>query len=162
MRIIKDRAIIEDAWRHLTDEEIPSNGKVSVPFARWQVERDVLAGRDGEIGVRLSGVEPLDELAADLGQLQLIVLEFPKFTDGRCFSYARLLRERYGFAGEIRASGDFLADQIYYMARVGINAFEYQGPEPLEQILRQLEIFSVRYQPAVDDQGLLFSRRYNR
>lgn len=161
MRIIKDRAIVEDAWRHLSDEEIPANGKLTVPFARWQVEKGFLVDRDGEIGVRLSGIEPLDELVPDLDQLQLIVLEFPIFTDGRCFSYARLLRERYGFLGEIRASGDFLADQVYYMARVGINAFEYQGPEPLENVLRQLEIFSVRYQPAVDGPGLVFKRRLN-
>ncbi len=159
MRIIKDRAIVEDAWRHLSDEEIPPNGKISVPFARWQVEKEILVNRDGEIGVRLSGIEPLDELTDDLDQLQLIVLEFLKFTNGRCFSYARLLRERYGFNGEIRASGDFLADQVYYMARVGINAFEYQGPESLEQVLRQLELFSVRYQPAVDGPGLLLSRK---
>ena len=159
MRIIKDRAIVEDAWRHLSDEEIPPNGKISVPFARWQVEKEILVNRDGEIGVRLSGIEPLDELTDDLDQLQLIVLEFPKFTDGRCFSYARLLRERYGFNGEIRVSGDFLADQVYYMARVGVNAFEYQGPEPLEQVLSQLELFSVRYQPAVDGPGLLLSRK---
>lgn len=159
MQIIKDRALIEDAWIHLTDETLPDNGKVTVPLTRWRLEKQALLERDGEIGVRLSGEDPLTDLVEDLDRLQLIVLEFPKFTDGRGFSHARLLRQRYGYQGELRASGDFLVDQMYYMLRVGINAFEYRGPEPLEQALRSLSLFSVRYQKAVDGPGLIDRRR---
>lgn len=161
MRIIKNREIVEDAWVHLTDEEIPANGRVTVPFSRWLVERETLLARDGEIGVRLDCEAPdeLQRLVPDLPRIQLILLELSRFTDGRAFSLARLLRERHRYAGEIRVAGDFLPDQIYYLARVGVDAFEYRGAESLEAILRALETFSVRYQAAADGPGLIQRRR---
>ncbi len=160
MRIIKNREIIEDAWIHLCDEALPVDGKVTVPFNRWMVERQGLLERDGELGVRLNGEssEELESLAADLDNIQLVVLEVPKFTDGRVFSLARLLRERYGYREEIRVLGDFLYDQIFYLERVGVNAFEYCGSESLEDALRTFSTFSVRYQPAVDGPGLIQQR----
>ncbi len=161
MRIIKDRKIIEDAWLHLCDEALPADGKVSVPFNRWMVERESLLIRDGEIGVRLNceTLEELISIAEDLEKIQLVVLEIPKFTDGRAFSVARLLRGRYGFQGEIRVRGDFLYDQVHYLERVGVNAFEYSGPESLNEVLQAFETFSVRYQPAADGPGLIQQRQ---
>lgn len=161
MQIIKDRNIVEDAWEHLCDESLPADGKVSVASNRWLVEREDLLHREGEIGVRLNceSLSELYSLAGDLDKLQLVVLEIPKFTDGRAFSFARLLRSRYGFRGEIRVRGDFLYDQVYYLQRVGVNAFEYVGPEPLEEVLRAFETFSLNYQPAADGPGLMQQRR---
>ena len=160
MRIIKDREIIEDAWVHLCDEALPADGKVTVPLNRWLVERDELLCRDGEIGVRLNceALDELDGLSADLGKIQLVVLEIPKFTDGRVFSMARLLRDRYGFREEIRVLGDFLYDQMFYLERVGVNAFEYHGPESLEDALHAFITFSVNYQLAIDGPGLIQRR----
>ena len=161
MRIIKNREIIEDAWVHLTDEEVPANGKVTVPFNRWLAEREALLARDGEIGVRLNceAPEELDRLVPDLPQIQLIMLELSRFVDGRAFSLARLLRQRHHYTGEIRVGGDFLPDQIYYLSRVGVDAFEYRGPETLEDVLQVFETFSVKYQPAADGPGLIQQRR---
>lgn len=161
MQIIKDQHIIEDAWEHLCDESLPEDGKVSVPYNRWEVEREALLRREGEVGVRLNceSLSELHSLAGDLDKLQLVVLEIPKFTDGRAFSFARLLRSRYGFGGEVRVRGDFLYDQVYYLQRVGVNAFEYVGPEPLEEVLRAFETFSLKYQPAADGPGLMQQRR---
>lgn len=161
MRIIKDRQIIEDAWVHLSDEVVPPNGKVTVPFSRWLVERESLLQREGEIGVRLDcqAPEELSVLAPDLPRIQMVMLELPRFADGRAFSIARLLRQRHGFTGEIRVGGDFLYDQMFYLARVGVNAFEYRGPESLEDALKAFETFSVKYQPAVDGPGLMQQRR---
>ncbi len=160
MRIIKDRRIVEDAWVHLCDEALPVEGKVTVPFNRWRVERQALIDRDGEIGVRLNGEAPeeLEGLAGDLDKIQLVVLEVPRFTDGRVFSLARLLRERYGYREEIRVLGDFLYDQIFYLERVGVDAFEYRGSESLEEALRAFSTFSVKYQPAADGGGLIQQR----
>lgn len=122
--IWRDGAFHADAWQKAPDEgEIPA-GPVVVSRKRWLAERDALAARKALLGLRLEPGEDLEDVASDIGQFALVALSFPKFSDGRAFSTARLLREKYGFAGELRAIGNVLSDQIPFMRRVGFDSYE--------------------------------------
>ncbi|MDN3518421.1 DUF934 domain-containing protein [Aquisalimonas lutea] len=145
-RMIRHGGIIEDHWLHVADDDALPEGDVIVTEARWHAERETLLARDGCIGVRIHGDTDLSALAPDLDSLAVIALEFPAFKDGRCLSQARLLRERFGYSGELRAVGDVLRDQLAYMARVGIDAFEVRADRSLEDALRAFEEFSGHYQ----------------
>ncbi|SMF96700.1 Uncharacterized conserved protein, DUF934 family [Methylomagnum ishizawai] len=158
MAIIKHGGIIPDDWRHIADDEALPPGKASVSLKRWQAEKSELSGHAG-LGVRLEAADAPEDIAADLARFDLIVLELAHFADGRVFSQARLLRERFGYAGELRARGDFLRDQMFYLARVGIDAFELaEGVDPAKW-LPALTEFSVTYQAAVDNPLPLYRRR---
>jgi len=159
MQIIKDGRIINDDVRHLADDEAPTGCRFTVSFARWQAERENLRPAGGTIGVRLDGGDALAGIANDLPRLDPVVVEFPALADGRAFSLARLLRERFGYAGEIRARGDFIRDQVYFLARVGVNAFEPTEGTDLEKLLPALNDFSVSYQAAADDVELVYQKR---
>lgn len=159
MQIIKDGKIINDDTRHLADDEPPTGGRFTVSFARWQAERENLRQAEGTVGVRLKGGDELASIALDLPRLEPVVVEFPTLADGRAFSLARLLRERFGYAGEIRAHGDFIRDQVYFLARVGINAFEPVEGTDLEKLLPALDDFSVNYQAAADDNKPVYQMR---
>lgn len=151
MPLIKDRRIVEDSWRHLDDEEsVPAEGGVIVSLARWQAERDTLAGRNAPLGVRLASNERPDAIAADLDRFDVVALEFPGYKDGRGYSSARLLRERYRYTGELRAVGDVLRDQLAFMERCGIDSFEYAGLTRAEEALAAFGDISVVYQTAAD------------
>ncbi len=145
--LIRDRKLVDDdTWTHLDDEQpVPASGDVTVSWQRWQAEADTLRNRDGRLGVRLDGDVPVEELAG-LTELPLIALHFPAFKDGRCYSHARLLRSRHGYAGEIRAIGDVLRDQLAYMERCGINAFEIREDRSADEALQAFDEFSVDYQ----------------
>ena len=123
---------VHDAWVK-ADADIGTlpDGPVIVPKKRWLAERDQLAGRSAPLGLLISAGETVDDIADDLARFALIALDFPKFSDGRAFSTARLLREKHGYAGELRAVGNVLADQIPLMRRVG---FDYlrgdERPDP--------------------------------
>ncbi len=147
-KIIRDRAVVEDTWLHLDDEQpVPERGDVTVSWQRWQKEAELLRNRDGgRIGVRINGDVPVDHLSDELCRLPLLVLEFPAFKDGRCYSHARLLRCRHRYSGELRATGDVLRDQIGYMERVGINAFEVRQDRDVDDAMRAFDEFSVDYQ----------------
>lgn len=156
--VIKERRIVEDQWQHVADEaELPA-GPVIVSLARWHRERAELLARGTPVGVRLPNTADLAELAVDLPKLELVALEFPKFADGRAHSQARLLRERYGYRGELRAVGDVLRDQLAYMARNGFDAFELRADRNLEEALQAFDEFSVNYQPAADQPLPLYRR----
>lgn len=149
MQIIKDQHIIDDQWRHADETgELPS-GKVTVPYSRWQNERESLIAR-GDIGLRLQATDTPEAIADDLGHFDLIAIEFAKFNDGRGFTQARLLRERYRYDKEIRAVGSFLRDQLYYMKRCGFNAFEFAAEQNLEDALKAFDAYDVISQPDVD------------
>jgi uncharacterized protein (DUF934 family) len=156
--VIKNRAIIEDRWQHLADDaELPA-GPVIVSLARWRRERAALLARGEPVGVRLPNTANVADLAADLPALALVALEFPKFADGRAHSQARLLRERYGYRGELRAVGDVLRDQLFFMARNGFDAFEPREDRGLEDALEAFGEFSDSYQPAADQPLPLYRR----
>lgn len=145
-KIIRDRVIVEDHWQHVADEESLPAGDITVSWQRWKDERDTLLAHDGKVGVRLTGDVPVEELPGGLEQLELVAVEFPVFKDGRCYSHARLLRARHGYSGEIRAIGDVLRDQLAYMERVGINAFEVREDRSIDDALEAFSEFSVDYQ----------------
>lgn len=157
-RIIKDRSIIEDHWQHLADDAaLPATGDIIVSHKRWQRERSALLARQGGLGVTIGNGVSADDIRNDLQHFKLIAIEFPQFKDGRGYSYARLLRERYRYPHEIRAIGNVLRDQLLPMWRCGINAFELDSGRSLEEALTAFNDFSVRYQPAADGAETPFS-----
>ena len=125
MPLIKNGAAVQDPWFAATTEaDLDRSGPLLVTLELWQQHRDRLVGRVGPLGVRLASAQSPGLIAADLDRLDLVALEFPKFTDGRAYSYARLLRERHGFTGEVRAVGNVLRDQIAFMLRCGFDALD--------------------------------------
>lgn len=158
MRVIKDRKIVEDDWKLYPDTEaLPAAGDAIVSLERWKAERDALFARDGRVGVVLASDETPDSIPG-LDSLPLVAIEFPKFADGRGYSSARLLRERLGYRGEIRAVGEVLRDQLFYMARCGIDSFALVDGKDAEGALSAFDDFSVAYQGGADDQRPLFRR----
>lgn len=144
--------VTNDPWLHLTDDApVPADASVIVSLERWHAERDTLGARNRPVGVRLEAGEMVDEIAADLDRLALVALAFPTFRDGRAYSKARILRDRYGFRGQLRAVGNVLRDQFMFMARCGFDAVEVADQEQAEAWQAELARFSVVYQPATDD-----------
>jgi uncharacterized protein (DUF934 family) len=138
---------------------VPAHGEVIVSFKRWSDERVALKSRRDPVGVRLNGEHDVRELAGDLDSLALVALDFPAFADGRCYSHARILRDQFGFKGQLRATGDVLRDQIFYMHRVGFDAFEVSQTQAIEDVIEGLADFSVVYQAASDVSTPLYRRR---
>lgn len=150
MQVIKDQKIVADSWQQIAgDEELPA-GDVIVSLGRWQAEREQLLKRTGKLGVCINGDHKLRDIADDLKHFDLIALDFPKLGDGRCFSHARLLRERYGYKGELRAVGYVLRDLLFFMHRCGIDSFQIRDGKDIEDALKAFSEFSVKYQPAAD------------
>jgi len=162
MRIIKDHQVTEDAWELLceppTDAPLAA-GDVIVPLAWWREHCTTPTARAGRLGVLLQGGDELEEVVAKLLTLPLLALDFPKFADGRCYSLARLLRERYGYRGELRAVGDVQYDQLLFMLRCGIDSFALRLDRDPQQALRAFEEISVRYQAAADGAPPLYRYR---
>lgn len=159
MPIIKDRRIVEDAWTQVPPDVVAlPAGDIIVPLAVWKSRKEELSARNGGLGLRLEPGEHPGEIVDDLPRFSMIALNFPNFRDGRAYSYARLLRERYGFKGEIRAVGDVGRDQMFFMARCGINAFEVKSGKSIEDALAALSDFSVTYQNAADTPLPVFRR----
>ena len=150
MQIIKNGKITDDDVRHLADDEAPTGTPFTVSCTRWKAEKEALLKTGVAVGVRLKGDNAVADIAADLPRLGFVVVEFPVLADGRAFSLARLLRERFGYKGEIRALGNFIRDQAYFLARVGVNAFEPAAGTDLEKLLPALADFTVNYQAAAD------------
>lgn len=125
MPLLEAGRFVEDRWHALADgEPIPAAGQIIVPLPRLLAEADRFTGFAGRLGVRLEPGQRVEQLEAWLDRLALVVLSFPAFTDGRAFSTARILRERYRFAGEIRAVGDVLVDRYQFMRQCGFDTFE--------------------------------------
>jgi len=151
MALIRDGKLVEDVFAAVAeDSPLPATGAVVVPLSRWQQERESLLERGAPVGVRLQSDQSPELIADDLPHLALVALEFPQFRDGRAYSYARILRERYGFEGEVRAVGDVLMEQLHFMLRTGFNAFELESDNPLAQYETARADFSVWYQPTGD------------
>lgn len=148
MQLIKDQQIIDNEWQHADEVNVLPAGKVTVALSRWQAEREALISR-GDIGLRLTATDALDAIKDDLQHFEIIAIEFEQFSDGRGFSLAYLLRERYGYQGEIRAIGTILRDQLYYLQRCGINAFELSEGQDLQEALNAFDAFTVTAQPDV-------------
>lgn len=157
-RIIVDRQIVEDVWQLINDDQIPASGPVIVPLQVWLAQRAQLLAR-GEVGVWIAPGEEVEDLAQDIATLPLIAVDFPAFTDGRGFSTARLLRERYGFKGQLRAIGDVFKDTMLYLHRCGFNAYAVRQDKDIVEAARGLDDFHEFYQGAADQPLPLFRRR---
>ncbi|MBL8524348.1 MAG: DUF934 domain-containing protein [Betaproteobacteria bacterium] len=164
-QIIRDGAIVRDEWTLIAAthaEPLPA-GRVIVPLARWLAERDALTARITEqnqpLGVWLDGHEDPAKLADAIHRFAVIAVNFPKFADGRGYSIATLLRSRYGFKGELRAIGDVLRDQLFYMKRVGFNAFAVRADKDIHDAVKALKDFSEVYQGSVNQPLPLFKRK---
>lgn len=167
-KIIKDRAIVDDEWEvlHLSEDdtadaiEVPE-GKVIIPLQVWRLQRDRLLNRvkdRGDVGIWFSSNEQAKDLANDLSLFQLLAIDFPKFADGRGYSIAYNLRTRFGYTGELRAIGDVLRDQLFYMQRVGFNSFAVRSDKSILDAIKGLSDFSEKYQSSVDEPNPLFRR----
>jgi uncharacterized protein (DUF934 family) len=149
--VVKHGTFVDDEWIAVGDEEaVPGEDAVTVSFGRWQKERETLAGRNGPLGLRLPADADPAAIRADLDRFELIVLDFPKFNDGRAFSQARMIRQRFGFAGEIRATGHVIRDLLLFMARCGFDSFELAPERTIDDWRAAMREFSVWYQPAAD------------
>lgn len=164
-KLIKDGAIVENIWTLMTKPETDvasvevASGNIIVPLSVWLAQKNQLQSRR-DIGVWLDSDETAEQIGDDAKQLPLIALNFPLFMDGRAFSTARLLRERYAFKGELRAIGNVIRDQLCYLRRCGVNAFAFSNPDiQLEEALKSLNDFNEYYQASVDQPLPLFRRR---
>lgn len=154
-RLIKDGAVAADDWTRLgadfdTDATLPA-GKLIVPLHLWEARREQLLARREPLGIWLDSSEHPEALADALAHLQLVAINFPVFSDGRGYSCARLLREKYGFTGELRAIGDVLRDQLFLMRRCGFDSFEIRADRDAADALAGLGDFTHVYQCATVD-----------
>jgi uncharacterized protein (DUF934 family) len=160
VQLIRNREIVQDAWVHVPDDsELPAKGDVIVTLDRWKREREPLLARTaGRLGVGVRRDQLATVVGPDAAHFDVIALEFPNFRDGRGYSTARILRERYQYRGELRAVGDVLRDQLFYMARCGFSAFELKPGKDIVGALEAFDDFSVKYQPAADESLPLYRR----
>ena len=157
--IIKQGQIVEDNWQVWRDSDsLPDSAHVIAPLALWQAQRDALLAK-GPVALFLASDESPKALSDDdLEKAAFIAVDFPKFMDGRGFSYARELREQRHYQGEIRAIGDFMRDQLFYMQRCGFSSYALPSEE-LEAALASFNDFTESYQPSIDQPPPLFPRR---
>jgi uncharacterized protein (DUF934 family) len=163
--LIKERRIVADSWRLLSRgpkgelPEVPSQGDVIIPLELWLSRRDAFLAYPGKLGVWLDANEGPEAIAADLQRFALVAVNFPKFGDGRGYSIARLLRERYGYKGELRAIGDVLHDHLHFMKQCGFDAFALREDQDAQAALAALDTFSDGYQTSTLRPVPLFRRR---
>ena len=162
-RIIKHREVVDDRWHLLpkdaTLETVPNCDDVIIPLNLWLEHGPALRGRDGGLGVWLDADEEPEAIAGDLDKFKVIAVNFPAFTDGRGFSTARLLRERFGYKGEVRAIGDVLRDQLFFMQSCGFDAYAIRADRDPQAALAGLDDCSEVYQTSVTQPQPLFRRR---
>lgn len=151
----------EDAFIFVTDEDaIPQSGDVILSLARFQAEGDaLLASNSRRVGVRIEPDQEVEGLAYDLPRLTVVALAFPKYRDGRAYTSARLLRERFGYQGQVRAVGDVLREQAGFMVRCGFDAFEPADGATPEDWIKAANRFRHVYQRAADARSVAFEER---
>lgn len=152
-------SLVEDPYTAVTDDEDLPRGDLIISLTRFQSEGERLLSEGRSVGVRLEPAEEVEVLAYDLPRLSVVAVAFPKFNDGRAYTAARLLRERYGFKGEIRAVGDVLREQAGFMVRVGFDAFEPADGSTSEQWARAVHRQRHVYQRAADRRPPAFAER---
>jgi len=150
-----------DDWTHVADDSpLPADRPATVTLERWLASRADLAGRNQRLGVRLDSHERIDAILADLPHFALIALNFPNLNDGRHFSTARLLRERHGFTGRLRATGQVLRDQLDLMRRCGFDEFELPAGKDAAAAFPAFDEISIRYQPGADARSTAAQMRH--
>jgi uncharacterized protein (DUF934 family) len=169
-QIIKERRLQDDAWKVVTlvDGVAPFDvclpvGPLLVPISVWKAKKSCLIAREYEhgtpLGIWLSSGDDVAEIANDIDDFTVIAVHFPKAADGRGFSTARLLRERHGYDGELRAFGDIGRDQLFYLKRVGFDAFVIGEGRSAEEALAAFDDFPEVYQASTEQPDPLFRRR---
>jgi len=160
--LIKDRVVVADRWTLLrgatTLGDVPADVPVIVPLALWQSERDALLAR-GSVGVWLAPADDPGAIGDDVAALPLVAVDFPKFTDGRGYSIARLLRDRYAFTGELRAIGDVLRDQLFALSQCGFDAFALRADRDATEALASFDDFEASYTSTTRTREPRFRRR---
>lgn len=148
MPLLKAGRFVEDSWRALAEgDDLPDSGRVVVPLPRLLAEPELFESFAGELGVRLEPGQRVEQLEPWLPRLALVALSFPVFSDGRAFSTARILRERYGFAGEVRAVGEVLVDRYQFMRQCGFDSFEITQERTLASWAKAAVEMTLSYQP---------------
>ena len=158
---LRDGAFTEadDVFAALSGDEAAPAGGVILSLARFQAEGEQLLGEGRPVGVRLEPDQPVESLAYDLPRLAIVALAFPKFRDGRAFTSATLLRERFGFTDEVRAVGEVLRELAYPMVRCGFDAFEPSDGSTAAEWAQAAGRFHHVYQAAPDDRPPAFVER---
>lgn len=163
MPLIKDGKIAKDSWTEASaDAPLPEAEALLVPYEVWKENREDLLARNIKVGVRLAADQPPQLIAGDLDRLDLVALEFPTFKDGRAYSYARLLRDRYGYKKELRAVGNVLRDQFAMMHRCGFDAYAVGDARLAEAWSQAMSEISQVYQPATDRRRPISALRHQR
>ena len=160
MPLLKAGQIVDDPWiRGAEDAALPDDQPVLITHARWEAEKEALSQRNAPLGIILPNSLDVLGFGAEAGRFSVIVLSFPKFSDGRAYSQARLLRERFGYIGELRASGDVLRDQLLHMHRCGFDAFEIARADAAEIFAKALAAYSAYYQPTGSSPQTVWAQR---
>ena len=149
--LVKDGRVVDDPYVAVADgAALPAEGAIVVSLKRFLAEHDALVARGAPLGVRIESAESPEALGDRVHELAMVLLTVPYFKDGRVFSWARLLRTRLGYKGEIRVSGHYLRDQVAFLARVGVDAFVLTDKLSAQDVEAALREFSNVYQPSVD------------
>lgn len=151
--------VAEDPFTAVADDEPIATGDVIVSLTRFQSEGERLLAEGRQVGVRIESSEDVETLAYDLPRIAVVALAFPKFRDGRAYTSAALLRERYDYKGEVRAVGDVLREQAGFMVRVGFDAFEPADGSTVEDLERAVHRFRHVYQRSADRRVPAFAER---
>jgi uncharacterized protein (DUF934 family) len=163
MPLITGDALVTDTFTNVADDApMPDSGGAIVSLTRFQKEREALLARNAAIGVELKAGENPEILGDDVHRLSVVALDFPTFRDGRAFSWARILRTRLGYTGQVRAVGKFIYDQINYQHRVGFDAWVVPEGFTLEQFHRALSEMTYVYQPSTDGRKTIRDLRNER
>ncbi|MDP6563532.1 MAG: DUF934 domain-containing protein [Alphaproteobacteria bacterium] len=160
MPLLRHGAIVEDEWTRVADASgLADPLPIIVPHDLWLAHRDRLLGRTQPLGLHLPAGQSPETLAEDIQRFSLIAVAFPKFTDGRGFSYGRLLRERLGYRRELRAVGQVLRDQFAFILRCGFDSFEIADADDPADWLAAAAAISDWYQPGSDGRPTIQRRR---
>src|ERR1017187_4855953 len=160
MPLVRGGKITPDPMIHVADDgELPGEGAVLISASRCLEDPEALSLRAGRTGVNWPNNRDVDDLVPYLNRLAAVALVFPTFRDGRAYSQARLLRERHGYKGELRATGQVLRDQFVFMLRAGFDAFEVKKESDAEAFAATVKRYSVFYQPTGDGRITALHRR---
>ena len=160
MPLVKGGRITDDIYVHVADgADLPADGSVLVSSSRLLENPEAVFARSGKVGVVWPNSRDVDDLVPYLDRLAAVALVFPTFRDGRAYSQARLLRERYLYRGELRATGQVLRDQFVFMLRAGFDAFEVKKQADAEAFAQTVQRYSVFYQPTGDGRITALHRR---
>jgi uncharacterized protein (DUF934 family) len=160
MPLVKNGRITGDLFVHIAEgAELPGDGAILVSAARFLEDPEAVLKHAGKVGVIWPNNRDLDDLVPYLDRLAAVALVFPSFRDGRAYSQARLLRERHGYEGELRATGQVLRDQFVFMSRAGFDTFEVKKDADADAFAETMKRYSVFYQPTGDGRVTALNRR---